>query len=240
MDASSAAVVLSEGMRTRILALLLLTIAGTAISVALAGQLAGLDGTYWSRSVAATTTTACVQDTTDAGTTCALFPAGTSGWQFFNVWSVKGRAGLTDSVTVCFTGTATGATVAAGAIATDVMTGAGGADCHTLESVADREDGRPSGADVRSRPGGRLGLCAGAVYSAGDRLYPPCSVRLATESRANAAECTAYGLAGASAACVGASSWTSDQAQFQGVVALIRSNSGTQNVLVTKRRVQER
>lgn len=218
-----------------------LILAALAVPIAvMSAQLSGLDGGYWSRTVSVTTTTGCVVDVTDAGSTCALFPAGLAKGQWYNAVVVKGNGTISDTVSGCFTQTGTSATVQDGIISADSLRGAGGGDCFTIASAADRHDQRPWGTDIRTRPGGRLGLCAGSVYSAGDVLYPPCSVRLATETRANAAECTAYGLSGSSATCQGESLWTQDQRDYQGVVLLLDAASGTQSVHVRKVRIQER
>jgi hypothetical protein len=215
--------------------------------IAYAGQLTGLGGTYWSRSMAVTSTSGCVTDVTDAGSTCALFPAGTSKGQWYNVVVTQGVYGQSALVSACFTLTATGATVATGAIATDIENGAGGGACHVIQAAADRHDERPWGQDIQARPGGRAGICSGQVYSAGDYLYPPCTIDpthadgtvTAGDTRANAAECTAYGLSGANAACEGADLWDSSQREFRGTVLLLHAATN-QTLQVRKERIQER
>ena len=225
-------------------------VVGLVLAVAaIAGtQLNGLGGTYWSRRVLASTSTACVPDVTDAGTTCALFPAGTSRSQWQNVVVTMAGAGTSTTVTLCYSLTATGAAIANGAISNDVKTGAGGAACHTLDAAGMRHDERPWATDIRSRPSGRAGICHGSVTSAGDRLYPPCSINPAfydgtsdtSDYRASAAECTAYGLSSTDARCEGQDVWTQDQKDYAGVVLLLRSNTGTHPITIRKERIQER
>lgn len=201
---------------------------------AVSAQLAGVGGRYWGRRVTVSTS-ACVQDTTDAGSSCVLFPAGEARGTRYNLGVIEGGATLGAGVTCCYTQTATGATVGAGSISADVRTGAGAGACVEVQAAGDREQQRPVAGDVRARPGGRPGLCAGSVFSGGDRLYPPCSNTTLT----TAAECTALGLSGAGARCVPESQWTQDQINLAGVYLLCGSDSGSQPVHVSKERVAE-
>jgi hypothetical protein len=231
----------------KILGALLLILIPIAI-YSYGSQLVGLDGTYWSRRVLASSSTGCVPDVTDSGTTCALFPAGVSKGQWYNVAITKAGTGTSTTVTLCYTLTATGANLAQGKISSDPLKGAGGAACHTLEAAGDRHDERPWATDIRTRPSGRSGICHGSVTSAGDVLYPPCSINAAfadgtsnsSDYRASAAECTAYGLSSTDARCEGADLWTQEQKDFVGAVLLVQAGTGSQPVFVRKARIQER
>jgi hypothetical protein len=204
------------------------------VAPAISAQLAGVGGRYWGRRVTVSTS-ACVQDTTDSGSTCLLFPAGRDRSQRYNLAVVEAGATLGAGVTCCFTQTATGATVANGSVSADVRTGAGAAACVELQAAGDREQQRPVAEDVRARPGGRPGLCAGSVISGIDRLFPPCS----NTSLATAAECTALGLSGANARCVPEAEWTDQQLRYAGVYLVCGADSGSQPIHVSKERVAE-
>lgn len=200
-----------------------------------AAQLAGLGGRYWSRTVSVSSS-ACVEDTTDAGSACVLFHAGSSRSMRYNVAVAEGSLTLGQPVTCCYTLTATGATAGNGQITADVLRGAGGAACFVLDAAGDRDQTRPWATDIRTRPSGRAGICAGSVLSGGDRVFPPCSN---TGITTNAAECTAYGLSGTSAGCIAEASWTQDQRELAGAFLVCASASGTQTIHVAKERVQE-
>lgn len=214
--------------------------------IAYAGQLTGLGGTYWSRSMAVTSTTGCVTDVTDAGSTCALFPAGTSKGQWYNVAVTQGVYGQSALITACFT-LSDDPTIASGAIATDTINGAGGGACHVIQSAADRHDERPWGTDIQARPGGRAGICRGSVYSAGDVLYPPCHIAYsaadgtvtAADTDDDHADCIAYGLTGTNDDCLSADNWTQDMRDFRGAMLLVHAASN-QTLMVRKERIQER
>jgi hypothetical protein len=210
-------------------------LAAFEIVPAIAAQLSGVGGRYWARRVTVSTTTGCVQDTTDAGTACLLFPAGSARWSMYNLAVFEGDQSIGANVACCFTQTATGATVSGGLISADVRTGAGAGACVYVQGPTDREQQRPIAGDVRQRPGGRPGLCAGSVLSGGDRLFPPCS----NTTLATAAECTTFGLSGAAARCVPQAEWTTDQRELAGVFALCAADSGSQTISVAKERVQE-
>jgi hypothetical protein len=204
------------------------------VAPAISAQLAGVGGRYWGRRVTVSTS-ACVQDTTDAGSACVLFPAGQARWSRYNLTVLEAGATLGAGVTCCYTQTATGATIGSGWITADVRTGAGAAACVELQAAGDREQQRPVATDVRARPGGRPGLCAGSVLSGSDRLFPPCS----NTSLSNAAECTALGLSGAGARCVPEAEWTADQRDLAGVYLVCAADSGSQPIHVSKERVAE-
>jgi hypothetical protein len=208
----------------------------TAIVEVDALQLSGLGGRYWSRNVAVSTS-ACVQDTTDAGSACVLFHAGTSRTQWFNIAVAEASATIAQPVTCCYTLTATGATVGSGWVTADVLRGAGGGACFVLDAAGDRDQTRPWATDIRTRPSGRAGICAGSVLSGGDRVFPPCSN---TGIATNAAECTAYGLSGTNAGCIAEANWTSDQRELAGAFLVCAAASGTQTIQIAKERVQER
>lgn len=205
--------------------------AGRAVAV----QLAGLGGRYWSRNVSVSTS-ACVQDTTDAGSACVLFHAGQSRPMRYNVAVAEASATLAQPVTCCYTLTATGATAGNGQITADVLRGAGGGACFVLDAAGDRDQTRPWATDIRTRPSGRAGICAGSVLSGGDRVFPPCSNTALTT---NAAECTAYGLSGTAAGCIAESAWSADQRELAGAFLVCAAASGTQTIHVAKERIQE-